>query len=97
MICVQSQKSTHEEEDYDTFLLKLQSHLLHESPDKKVTKNLMKKTFLGRFKWIAEDLPTVYDVLDVFPPLKEIKYVRFKLVINNKIILLFDFNVIADL
>lgn len=55
------------EEDVGT----LQTELEKPNPSISKVKRLMVATFEGRRIWIRSDTPSVEEVLDVFPPLKE--------------------------
>ena len=48
-----------------------------ENPSKKKVKRLLKSTFMGRRKWVIDDIPPVRTVLDVYPALQKSRYVSY--------------------
>lgn len=42
-----------------------------DNPSVSKVKRLMKSTFTGRRSWIQKDTPSVSDIIDVFPALKQ--------------------------
>jgi hypothetical protein len=74
-------QNSYQEQSYDENLQLLQSELGKSSVlrNKQSIKLLMESTFTERHRWIIDDMPLVYQVLDLFPPLKEVKYLMAEL------------------
>ena len=60
---------------YESNLALLQEHLAKPNQEISEIKSLMNATFAGRMKWIIVDVPPVNQIIDLFPPLKKVKYV----------------------
>ena len=54
---------------------KLKAELAKSNPRSGAISSLMNETQSGRRQWIKEDNPAVSEVLSMFPPLAEEKYV----------------------
>ena len=61
---------------YESKLKRLQEECEKATPKGSLVKRLMTATFSGRRKWILEETPSISDVLQVFPPLKQSQRVR---------------------
>ena len=60
-----------QQEKYEVNIAALKVELEKTKPSNSTVKRLMVSTFEGRRTWVKNDTPSVEDVLDVFPPLKE--------------------------
>lgn len=56
---------------YDDNVIELQMEAEKDAPSKTKLKRLMQDTFTKRRQWINNDLPTVLEVVEKFPPLKK--------------------------
>ena len=74
---------------YESNLALLQEHLAKPNQEISEIKSLMNATFAGRIKW---DVPPVYQIIDMFPPLKKVKYVSCgqKLIATCTMSIIFD-------
>ena len=59
-----------EEEKYKTDIKSLQEECAKDKPSKALVKTLMNDTLAIRRNWIDKEGPTVYEILENFPPLK---------------------------
>ena len=59
----------------------LQGEIAKAKPSQKQLRKLMRSTFDGRRQWILNDRPVLAEILDVFPHMKEIRYVNHLLII----------------
>ena len=67
---------TDEEEDtYEQKISELHEEVGKSKPSKGKVSSLMKETFTKRRQWIIQDLPSVEEVLQKFPPLKRARAV----------------------
>lgn len=60
-----------EDDTYLTYLGQLTDEQKRDNPSVSTIKRLMKSTFVGRRSWIQKDTPSVSEIIDVFPALKE--------------------------
>ncbi len=56
---------------YGKVVDELETEEKREEPRNGKIKKMMKQSFAGRRRWIVEDVPTVLDVLEVFPSFKK--------------------------
>ena len=67
--------------EYEEKTERLAQECAKEKPPKKTVKRLMEATHLGWQAWVENDLPRVSEVLEKFPPLKQLKHVSHHLVL----------------
>ena len=61
--------------EYQSNIQSLSDELEKEKPSRKTVRKLMKDTFTGRRGWLLADSPPVTEVVEVFPPIKQVKFV----------------------
>ena len=62
-------------QEYEEKTERLAQECAKEKPKKKRVKRLMEATHVGRRAWVENELPSVSEVLEKFPPLKQPKHV----------------------
>ena len=64
-----------EEDTYEQNISELHEEVGKDKPSKRKISSLIEQTFTKRRQWITQDLPSVEEVLQKFPPLKKARMV----------------------